>query len=89
MCLGTIYHICLTFTKVIDRVTLGTDEEEQYEVTDRSYWEKRSTPQILKSMDETFECLKELIPNYELKYNKFYILTMHYFLYLNMLNLLN
>ena len=65
--------ICLTFTKVIDRVTLGTDEEEQYEVTDRSYWEKRSTPQILKSMDETFECLKELIPNYELKYNKFYI----------------
>ena len=65
--------ICLTFTKVIDRITLGTDEEEQYEVTDRNYWEKRSTSTILKNVDEIFDCLKEFIPDYELKYNKFYI----------------
>ena len=66
-------NICLTFTKVIDRVTLGTNEEEQYEVTDRKYWENRSTSHILKNVDEVFECIKEFIPNYELKYNKFYI----------------
>ncbi len=65
--------ICLTFTKVIDRITFGTDEEEQYEVTDRNYWEKRSTTAILKNVDEIFDCLKEFIPDYELKYNKFYI----------------
>lgn len=65
--------ICLTFTKVIDRVTLGTDEEEQYEVTDRNYWDKRSTSSMLKNVDEIFDCLKEFIPDYELKYNKFYI----------------
>lgn len=65
--------ICLTFTKVIDRVTLGTDEEEQYEVTDRNYWEKQSTSAMLKNVDEIFDCLKEFITNYELKYNKVYI----------------
>ena len=66
-------NICLTFTKVIDRITLGTDEEEQYEVTDRTYWEKRSTPKMLKTVDEIYEALREFVPNYELKYNKFYI----------------
>lgn len=66
-------NICLAFTKVIDRITLGTEEEEQYEVTDRHYWENTSTSQMLKNVDEIFECLKEFIPNYELKYNKFYI----------------
>lgn len=65
--------ICLTFTKVMDRVSLGTEEEEQYEVTDRNYWEARSTSQILKNVDEIFESMKEFIPNYELKYNKSYI----------------
>lgn len=65
--------ICLTFTKVIDRVTLGTEEEEQYEITDRNFWENKSTSSVLKNIDEIFECLKEYIPDYELKYNKFYI----------------
>lgn len=30
--------IMLTFTKVIDRVSLGSDEDESFEVTDRAYW---------------------------------------------------
>jgi hypothetical protein len=65
--------ISLAFTKVLDRISLGIDEEEQYEVTDRNYWEKRSTPKMLKSVDEIFENLKEFISGYEMKYNKFYI----------------
>ena len=67
--------ISLAFTKVIDRLTLGTDEEEQYEVTDRNYWEtNKSTPKIMKQVDEIFKCVKEYIEgDYELKYNKFYI----------------
>ena len=65
--------ISLAFTKVIDRLSLGTDEEEQYEETDRNYWENRSTPKMLKNVDEIFESLREFISGYELKYNKFYI----------------
>lgn len=65
--------ISLAFTKVIDRLTLGTDEEEQYQVTDRAYWENRSTPKILKQMDEIFSSMSDLVAGYELKYNKFYI----------------
>ncbi len=66
-------NISLTFTKVMDRITLGTEEEEQYEVTDRNYWENKSTSSMLKSVDDIFESLKAYIPNYELKYNKYYI----------------
>ncbi len=65
--------ISLAFTKVIDRLSLGTDEEEEYEITDRNYWESRSTPKMLKNVDQIFESLNEFITGYELKYNKFYI----------------
>lgn len=65
--------ISLAFTKVMDRVDLGTDEEEQYEVTDRNYWENKSTSKIMKEVDEIFASVKEYIGNYELKYNKHYV----------------
>lgn len=65
--------VSLAFTKVIDRLALGTDEEEQLEVTDRHYWENKSTPKIIKQVDEIFKCVKEYAEGYELKYNKFYI----------------
>ena len=60
--------VSLAFTKVIDRLTLGTDEEEQFEVTDRNYWENKSTPKIMKQVDEIFSCFKEYAEGYELKY---------------------
>ncbi len=65
--------ISLAFTKVIDRVTLGSDEEDVYEVTDRNYWENRSTIKIMKEVDKIFEDLGQYISGYELKYNKFYV----------------
>jgi len=64
--------ISLAFTKIIDRVTYGEDESE-YEVTDRNYWEKKSTPSMLKNVDKIFNELSDLTVGYELKYNKFYI----------------
>ena len=66
-------NISLTFTKVLDQMTLGTDEEEQYEITDRKYWETRSTAKMLKSVDNIFADISQLATGYELKYNKFYI----------------
>ncbi len=65
--------VSLTFTKIIDRITLGTDEEEEVETTDRNYWENRSTTKIMKNVDEVFKDLGDLAIGYELKYNKFYI----------------
>lgn len=65
--------ISLVFTKVIDRVTLATDEDDITEITDRNYWENRSTPKILKNVDFIFSDFGDLVSGYELKYNKFYI----------------
>lgn len=65
--------VSLAFTKVIDRVNLGTDEEDVYEVTDRNYWESRSTKKIMSEVDKIFGKLSEYTSGYELKYNKFYI----------------
>ena len=65
--------ISLSFTKIIDRVSLANEDEEDYEPTDRSYWERRSTTSIMKNVDKIFSELGELTQGYELKYNKFYI----------------
>lgn len=66
-------NISLSFTKIIDRVSLANEDEEDYEPTDRSYWERRSTTSIMKNVDKIFAELGELTQGYELKYNKFYI----------------
>lgn len=65
--------IVLIFTKILDRVSLGNVEEENFEITDRNYWETRSTPKIMKQVDEIFKGFGKLVDGYELKYNKFYI----------------
>ena len=67
-------EISLAFTKVLDRINFATDEEEQYEITDRKFWEAHSSPKMLGEVDKIFESMKrDFISGYELKYNKFYI----------------
>ena len=67
-------EISLAFTKVLDRINLASDEEEQYEITDRRFWEAHSSPKMLGEVDKIFESMKkDFISGYELKYNKFYI----------------
>ncbi len=64
----------LTFTVVLNEVRLGLDEEDEVkEVTDRSYWEKRGTPETVSLADKLLNMIKEFDNEYELKYNKFYI----------------
>ena len=65
--------VSLVFTKVIDRITLGVEDDDINEVTDRNYWENRSTSKMMKNVDEIFKDLGELVEGYELKYNKFYV----------------
>ena len=64
----------MIFTKVLDRLSLANeDEDETAEITDRSYWEKRSTSQIMKIIDKLFQDVSDITTGYELKYNKFYV----------------
>lgn len=67
-------EISLAFTKVLDRINWASEEDDQYEITDRKYWETNSTPKLLAEVDKIFESMKnDFISGYELKYNKFYI----------------
>ena len=66
----------LTFNKVLDEMNLGLvdDDEEISEITDRNYWETQmGSPKTVKIVDEALSLIKEVLPGYELKYNKFYI----------------
>ncbi|MDR3286170.1 MAG: DUF5655 domain-containing protein [Prevotellaceae bacterium] len=68
-------EVSLVFTTVLDELNLGLDEEDEEikEVTDRNYWENKSTKQIVSLADQLLEIIKEFSPRLELKYNKFYI----------------
>ncbi len=64
-------QIALIFTVVLDhRLGLAHDEEE---VTDRTYWEKRSSKITVDMADEVLGLLKTFDQELTLKYNKFYI----------------
>jgi hypothetical protein len=67
-------HITLVYTKVLDqRLGFAIDEEEEQEVADRSYWEKRSSVEIVSIADKVLQVLKDVDHELDLKYNKFYI----------------
>lgn len=65
-------ELALVFTKVLDQISAADDDEEEYEATDRKYWEARSTKEQLKLVDSIFEQCEPL-KCFEIKYNKFYI----------------
>lgn len=65
--------IALVFTKVLDRLDLGTEEEEELTPTDRNYWVSKVAPEIINMVDLIYEDLGDLISDYKLNYTKFYI----------------
>lgn len=69
--------ITLNFIKVMDlSLTYGNDEEvSSSETADRTSWEKRSTPEILKIADEVLSIIHEIFGDnsYQLNYNRHYI----------------
>ncbi len=66
--------IGLVFTKVVDELKLGFDDEEDVqEVVDRSYWENIGSKETLKIADDLLELIKEFDPEIDYKYNKYYI----------------
>ena len=65
-------ELALVFTKVLDQITSADEDEEEYEATDRKYWESKSTKEQLKVVDSIFEQCDHF-KEFEMKYNKFYI----------------
>jgi len=66
----------LTFNTVLDEMNLGLVEEDEEvgAITDRHYWENvRGTAKTVKIVDEILSIITDVLPGYELKYNKFYI----------------
>jgi predicted transport protein len=65
----------LVFTTVLDQMSLGLvdDDEETQDVTDRAYWENRGSKKTVAVADELLAIARQLDPDLELKYNKFYI----------------
>ena len=66
-------RVALVFTKVLDHTVLGTDEEDQGEPTDRGYWEKRSTPKIMKLVDRIHSMVEQHDSGVKPNYTKHYI----------------
>jgi len=66
--------IALHFTRILDRVQLGMPEEEEtVELTNRSYWEKKTPPETLKLIDGLFSIVQSVDPDVSQNYNKYYI----------------
>jgi len=68
-------HLVLQFTRVLDQMQLGVDDEdlgEQPPAT-RSYWEDRSSRDVLAIVDDLQAIIKTLDSTLDLKYNKQFI----------------
>lgn len=66
----------LIFTKVLDELSRGVvdeDEDAAAAPTDRAYWDKRSTPDVISAVDDLLTIIQRFEPKLTLKYNKFYI----------------
>lgn len=67
-------QVALIFTVIVDqRLGLAHDEDDEHEVADRAYWEKRSSKLTVEMADQALRIMKTVDPSLELKYNKFYI----------------
>lgn len=66
--------LLLNFTKVLDEIVLGTDDDDgEATATDRAYWEARGSKPSVKLVDDCLAILREVDPGLDLKYNKYYI----------------
>ncbi|MYA19010.1 MAG: hypothetical protein F4Z25_01795 [Chloroflexi bacterium] len=61
-------------TRILDVMTLGTDEDDEGETVDRGYWEEKASPASVGIVDRAIESLiLPIEPDLQAKYNKHYI----------------
>lgn len=67
-------QVGLFFTKVVDQLVFGPDEdEERAEPTDRNYWEYRGSKQSLAMADQLLQMARTHDASLELNYKKGYV----------------
>jgi len=66
-------QVTLVFTKVLDRITLGTEDQDEGEPTDRYYWDAKASQEMLKLTDRLFQLVQQVDPDVELNYHKYHI----------------
>ena len=60
-------------TRVLDLMTLGTDEEDEGETVDRAYWQQKASSSSMNIVDQVISVVQAIEPGLEAKYNKHYI----------------
>ncbi len=68
--------ILLNFTKVLDEITLGLEDEDEGtggQSVDRAYWETKGSKKSVAVADEALEIIHEIDPTINLTYKKNYI----------------
>ncbi len=67
--------VALVFTTVMDELVRGQvdEDEEVREAADRAYWDARASKATMTTLDQLYAMVRELDPQLELKYNKFYV----------------
>lgn len=60
-------------TRVLDLMTLGTDEEDEGETVDRAYWQQKASPESMRVFDGAVKVVQSFEPELTAKYNKHYI----------------
>lgn len=64
----------LVFTRVLDHITLATDEaDETAEPADRSYWLNKGSQETLAVADRLVELVNEIDPSLNHNYNRYYV----------------
>ena len=67
-------QVLLEFSKVLDQVGLRTDDETVEPPTDRTYWNSKRPPEIMKLVDDAWQAIKPLYgEHYRLNYKKSFI----------------
>ncbi len=60
-------------TRVLDLMTIGTDEEDEGETVDRAYWQQKASSSSMSIVDRVLNMVQATEPGLEAKYNKHYI----------------
>lgn len=68
-------NVLLNFTKVLDEVVLGEEDDAPADdvVTDRSYWESKSSKEMLALTDECVRIVQEIEPQLVATFRKYYV----------------
>ena len=63
-------NITLQFTKVLDVIELGADDDDTGPAVDRQYWISRASEKSVLLADQCMNILKDFVPGIAFKYNQ-------------------